>query len=267
MYVKDLSHVLCDEIETKLMIILCSSPNIVMNEFNLFNKLLDQYDYSDSGLYNISSTFKAKYKLVLRNLNKNCDNVVIFKEFQYFEIVFKQNISDKIIKEDSSSNKVDTIGSTNEVCNYILNNSILDELKYQDPSNGNTIFHDLVISESTELIKNLIDKKQMNWTILNNDGKSPLDLISNLPISSLLLNNLYIKILKLEENIISQNNEIASLQKIHYHDNRNNIDDIINNISFYKILKIKIYNNYHYLIGLLLLLSILIKIDVSALFF
>lgn len=63
----DLSEITCQEIENKLMIVLTAFENVRLSLFVLYNKLIDKYDTNS---LRVSPTFKAKFMLVFRNLEK-----------------------------------------------------------------------------------------------------------------------------------------------------------------------------------------------------
>ena len=154
----DLVEITIDNIEINIMAILLCNMDIKFSHFSLYNKLLnDKYDSCYTNF--IHPNFKAKYLLILRNLMSKYDDVLITKEKKNYYIIY---ISDKYKKyEDYNNNHIKDIDV--DLSKYIIDNDIKKEFKYIDPYDGNTIYHDLVMSNNFDIIKKMIESHKFDY--------------------------------------------------------------------------------------------------------
>ena len=242
----DLIDTSIDNIETNIMSILYSNIDIKFSQFSLFNKLLnDKYDISSSNF--IHPNFKAKYLLVLRNLMSKYDDIVITKENKNYYILCA---SDKE-KADKCAEYVLNMNDMNDieinVSKYIVDNDIEKEFKYVDPYDGNTIYHDLVLSNNVDTIEKMIKDDIFNYFVFNKKNKTPLELSNNPLMTNIIVMGIYNKILKENERY----NNISS--QFNYSLSKEARVKTIENSSIIDIIKIKLKQNYNILKSLFLL--------------
>ena len=248
----DLVEISIDNIETNIMSILYSNIDIKFSQFSLFNKLLnDKYDTSYTNF--IHPNFKAKYLLVLRNLIAKYDDIIITKENKNYYILC---VSDKE-KSDNCAEYALNMNYMNDieinVSKYIVDNDIEKEFKYVDPYDGNTIYHDLVLSNNVDTIEKMIKDDIFNHFVFNKKNQTPLELSNNPLMTNIIVMGIYNKILKENEKY----NSITSQFK--YSLSEEARVKTIENSSIIDIIKIKFKQKY-YIVKLLFLLFVIYNI-------
>jgi hypothetical protein len=185
-----------DKIEEDIMMIMYSKPNTLFNQFSLYNKLLDKYDYKKLKNYN-TNEFKRKFMDVIRSIDQKYDDLTVIKNKEISLILDKTTNTE--IFEDIENKKYED--NEFNYYEYVIDNNIDESLKKMDKF-GNSIYHEMVKSDYTDLMIDLINENKFNSTIKNNDGLTPLDICENEKISKILIlkkmNEMENKILKLE---------------------------------------------------------------------
>lgn len=143
--------------------------------------------------------------------------------------------------ENGMFNNCDNLIDSNGLNSYIIQNKLTEEYSYQDPFNGNTLYHEIIKESNYGCLKDLIEENLFDFTILNNDNKTPIELCSNQDVSNLLINYLYEKSNSQQQRIDLLEKNILSLQKELTNQTQTNI---INNISLYNFIKTKLYIFY-----------------------
>lgn len=239
----DLQNITFEEINAKLLLVLCANENILFEQYTLFNKTVDKFR-SNNTIHYVSPDFKLKFLLILRSLmSKNNDITVLKKNNVYYAGYNLQNV-DHDLNTNYSEHWIDK----NSLNHYIIENNLEDELNYIDPENGNTLFHDLLSTNNHSFIEKVVKTFDINYSLKNNDNKTPIECISDIKIAVFVINDL--------------NNKMYSIDKrIKLLESENSI----NKTSITQFLKIKfiifIDTHFNYLIGFglfLLLLSVII---------
>lgn len=208
--VTNLQDISIDKIETDIMSVLYANMDLKFSQYALFNKVLeDKYDGQYSS--QIHSNFKSRFLLVLRNLMSKYDDIKISKDNGVYYVVC-QSVSeselekpikferwDKPIKQPVSLDTTDYA----YMYNYVYDNNPTDFTNWIDPWNGNTIFHELVLSQNKYLIEKLLLQGQFNFLVKNNHGKSPIEMPTSQEIIDLLSINLLQKCILMKDEIKS----------------------------------------------------------------
>jgi hypothetical protein len=192
----DLSEITFDDIEKKIMSILCLEMDVKFNQSALYDRLLKtKYDETRT----VHSSFKKKFLIVLRNLMSKYDVIVTKEKNIYYVICSSGDGIENTVLEDTAINtNIDnTITNDYELLNYIIDNNITEEFKYIDPITGNSIYHELVLFSNLNTIKKMINENTFNFYVLNKSNQTPLEVSQNLIISNLLVMGLMEKILKI----------------------------------------------------------------------
>jgi hypothetical protein len=206
----NLSDISIDQIEIKLMAILYNNRDINYSQYTLYNKLIvDKFCLKNTSI--VDPSFKARYFLVIRNLISKYDDIIITKDNNIYYIMCKsdkENIN--VVKHEE---KID-INIYNDLIirdNYIVDNNMNEEFDYVDPLDGNTIYHDLVITKNKDTIKKLISLNKFNFRVKNKLNLSPLDLSTDTEITNILINAVINKLMK---DIDEQKIDLENKQKI-----------------------------------------------------
>lgn len=250
-----------DEIETKIMSILYSNIDQRFNQFVLFDKLIKD-KYPELYETTINPVIKARFLLVIKNLVSRFDNIIVTKDNNVFSVVCLSN-KDQIsnIKNyDHSDNNIqnNTIlqntqnlkNNSNQpeysdLLNYIINDEI-EFLNYVDPFDGNTIYHDLVITSNLEKIKNLINTGKFNFLAINNKNETPIQLSKDPNITNLLITSTMNKYLDdmqfFNKKLEDYSNKFNYLElKISNYESKDFFDEIIYRTNIFKIIWTKFY--------------------------
>lgn len=174
-----------NQIKNKIVAKLVANPDKVFSEIELFNKC-----YADLILHD--PTLKFKYKLVIRQLMAEYDNIIVKKNNNIYYICYKEN------KNDISINNINTIPeesfvNNNDLNNFIIDNDLYEELNYIDPESGNTIFHDLLASNNYIIVQKLLDTNKLQLNIKNNIGQTPIHKINDIKMANIIINYLLSK--------------------------------------------------------------------------
>ena len=228
-----------DNIETNIMSILYANMDVKFTQFSLFNKLLiDKYDIENTKI--IHQNFKAKYLLVIRNLMSKYDDILITKNDKIYSILCVSSKektetcaeyiynNDYLIKEDDIN-----------LSKYIVENDIMNEFKYIDPCDGNTIYHDLVLSDNLEIVEKMITDGTFNFFVFNKRNQTPLELSTNKLISNIIVMGIYNKIVRDNEKYMVLSSYIEILES-----DKNRVENI-ENASIFEIIKIKSKKMYY----------------------
>lgn len=63
---------------------------------------------------------------------------------------------------------------------YIIDNNLINDIGYIDFTNGNTIYHDLVISNNVDHVMKLIEQDKFDYIVKNKNNQTPLECSQNL---------------------------------------------------------------------------------------
>jgi len=171
-----------DDIESKIIKYLYSNPNTSFNQYSLYNKLLDDME-GKNGLFD-TRDFKRKFIDILRNLDCKYDDLTITKNNNNITIILDKKIDTKNYEDVNYTSYNDD--KEFNYYKFIFDNHIDESLNIKD-KNKNSIYHDLVMSSNTDLIKKLINENKFNYSIKNNNNETPLDLCQNNEIYRILL--------------------------------------------------------------------------------
>jgi hypothetical protein len=243
-----------DKIETDIMSVLYANMDTTFTQFSLFNKLIrDKYDFKDTMTVSIHPNFKSKFLLVVRCLSSKYDDIKITKENNMYNITclsgtdIKPNISTeeknpptkpKVKSEsefelESNLNKSDIT----MMYDYICENNLEEYIKWSDPIDGNSLFHELVINNNIKQIESLIEKNLFDYMAMNNFKQTPIDLIKSPQLSNVITMGLVKKLNQTKEELCAEKANVSTLTK-----------NINNNLNYYKSdeYKIKIINETKY---------------------
>lgn len=177
----NLSKMSYDDIEKKIMTYLYSKPNTSFNQYSLYNKLLD--DMEVKTILFDTRDFKRKFIDILRNLDCKYDDLTITKNNNNITIILDKEIDTKNYEDINYTSYNDD--KEFNYYKFIFDNRIEESLNIKD-KNENSIYHDLVMSSNTDLIKQLINENKFNYSIKNNLNETPLDLCQNNEIYRIL---------------------------------------------------------------------------------
>lgn len=206
--ITNLQDVPIDKIETDIMSVLYANQDIKFSQYTLFNKVLaDKYDGQYSS--QIHSNFKSKFLLVIRNLMSKYDDIKVYREGEIFWVVcmsesesaFEKSIKFKtwtsVIKQPISLDITDYA----QMYSYLYEIDPTDFINLSDNWDGNTIFHELVLSQNKTIIQKLLLQDQFNFTVKNNHGKTPIEITTSQEINDILSKNLLLKLIFITEKI------------------------------------------------------------------
>lgn len=259
----NLSEISIDKIETDIMSVLYANMDKKFSQFELFNKLLEDKYYGNYTNY-VHPDFKSKFLLIFRTLISKYDDIIIKKTSEYnYNIIClssKEEMEDMEYKPFYYGHIYNPIKLENhDVSNmydYIYDNNLDEYKNWSDPFDGNSIFHELILSNNTKQTLKLMEENKFNFEIKNNINKTPIDLINSQEMSNIIIKEFVRKNIILME---KYNQEKENVKKI-VDDNNKQLDyykfdeyknNIVLNTSLYDIMMEKT-RRYHYLLKMYL---------------
>lgn len=247
-----------NEIENKIVLILMASPNIMYTQYTLYNKILEKFDSND---YKADQGFKAKYMLVLNNLDKTYDNIKLQNINDKYIICYedkdevKSNQNKEEIINDLNNTKddnIDAMSNSSFILDFIVTNKVTDHYNYIDPKTGNTILHEVLSKDNTENVKNILQHNLNLLLTLNKNLETPIEKINSIQVSNLIIVELLKKINNYEEMLITFNDSIK----------KNNVKDLINDYSIFELIYMKIslfFSGIYKMLIIVFLIMMIIK--------
>jgi hypothetical protein len=195
--------------------------NVPLTQYTLYSELLTVYDLKDPQSKNY---LKMNTLIVMRHLqtlyndfklvdeNGLLSVVLVDKDEPYININNKyntHNINDNV----NPSSKNDSMPLEKEVINWIVDNNIDYSITKEDLK-GNTILHYLVqYNDVDRIVTVMIKYDNLSFYSENQEGVKPLDLITNIKISNLVINQLNEKQQYLIKNITELNEKYDIINK------------------------------------------------------
>ncbi len=240
--------ILFDKIETDIMSVLYANIDYIFTQYSLFNKLInDKYDFSATNL--MHPDFKSKYLLVLRNLMSKYDDIKITKEKEFYYVVCLSSSDapikfNNITKDNKKSGFELTRNDISEMYDYIYKNSLNEYINWTDPFDGNTIFHELVLSNNINQITNLVEKNIFNYTVTNKFNQAPVDMIKTSQVANIMIMGLIKNLNQTKEKLNEKKENVNMLvkninSKINWYESKEYKDKIITETGFVDIILMK----------------------------
>ena len=195
-----------EELELMIARLLTREPNRPFNHHLLVNKISFELGLKDPGLL---KKLKDDIGIVMRFMKKY-DNFDVIEENGSIRVVYITKISDSNVFEivEPPSEKEDTestsIQSGLAVAQFITDNDLTDFLKQKD-HNGNTALHYFMIHGDILRAEKLIKFNENILLYENNEGFTPIELITDIRLSNYLLKNII-------DNNISMRDDVDDIQ-------------------------------------------------------
>ena len=189
-----------EDLQDQMELVLDANINIQMTKSYLYSRILDRIKSEDTDNY-VNPQFRKNFELIYNYYLPRIKGIKIDSK-----IVVKssdKNISVKALDVLQAETDLDEF-KEEELLEYIFLNGTDIELTSISQLNGNTFYHDCM--KYPNIVRKLIKFDKMNYLIKNKDNLTPLECISDVKVSSLLINKLHQKISK-------QSNQINILEE------------------------------------------------------
>ena len=211
-----------DKLETNMMKVLTKEPDRLFTQYELYAKLLDEQEIKDPIE---KENLKFRFLIVLRKLSSTFDGVQILNKNGILNATFKtvdklddssdkkndfDLNSDKDYLEDDIKENHNDMPSEISVIQFIIDENITKYYSKKD-YDGNTILHKLVLYNDLERFKKIYLRDDVSLYDLNNNDKTPIDLITDIKISNLLISHLIEDSKNSEYELLEMKNTIKSL--------------------------------------------------------
>ena len=230
-----LYNISLDNINTKIMLILVANEGKMYDQYDLYTLFISKFINNENNF--VPLEFKFKFFIILRQLMLKNDNTKVIKENNIYYVIYNPPKDIKIEKVNYNPTWIDET----QFNNFIINNKI--DLNYQDPESGNTIFHDILSKNNYEIIKELLETNNINYNIINNNNKTPIECITDIQVASIIINDLNKKLNKIEEKLNHYNKRLKNQEN---NNNSNYFIFILVTIIIFceiiKIINIYVYN-------------------------
>ena len=211
-----------NKLETDMMKVLTKEPDRSFTQYELYSKLLDDQDIKDPIE---KENLKFRFLVVLRKLSSIFDGVQILNKNGVLSVTFKtvdkmddfsenkndsDSNSDKDYLEEDLKEDYTEMPSEISVIQFIIDENIEKYYSKKD-YDGNTILHKLVLYSDLERFKKIYLRDDVSLSDLNNNNKTPIDLITDIKISNLLISHLIENSKNSEYELLEMKNRIKSL--------------------------------------------------------
>lgn len=181
-----------NKLEIDILKVLTKEPGVYMNQFTIYRNLIDELDIKDPSE---KENLKVRFLLVLRGLSSIFDDISVINKDGILSACFTDNdflpkTDDNVINNvNVNINDVkDTVimPSEKSIIEFIVDEN-LEKYYSKVDCKGNTILHSLVLQNDFERFKKLYLRKNLSLFDENNDGNTPIDLISDIKFSNLFI--------------------------------------------------------------------------------
>jgi len=178
-----------DTIETSVMKVLTRKPGVWMNQYVLYSNLLEELDIKDP---TEKENFKIRFLIVLRKLSSVFDNIEISNRKGVLHAIFKdmddtEEIQEKSSEDNSTENYDLNMPNEIAVIRFIVDENI-EKYNSKKDFDGNNILHILALHNDYERFEKMYLKNDLLFQV-NNKNKTPIDLISDIRMTNLLLSD------------------------------------------------------------------------------
>lgn len=201
-----------ESIETKIVSVLYAHINTQFTHNTLFDKLTRDKYYDPT--ISTNTCFKANYLMVLISLDKKFDD--IYTKIEYVNDDELNKTFCYLITIVCTDDKPNTqlFIAQNNVSQYTFTHSDFEQffklIVETNPTvkfpNGNTVFHELVITKQFELIKEFVSKNIFDMNCTNDNGLTPVQMDTD-PIINLYFHDI------MTENKIRELNQTLDIFK------------------------------------------------------
>ena len=176
-----------NELEVEITKIAYRQPvNKPLTQYELYSQLLDEYKVSDPYLKN---ELKMNMSIVMRHLSVLYNDFKLINNNGVLSIILLDNEKPFIDNQFNAENintdtsvKSEAMPLEKVVVQWIIDNNL----------KGNSILHYLVIYNDFERINKVLNKyDNLSFFARNNEGFRPIDFITNIKISNIVLTQLY----------------------------------------------------------------------------
>ena len=219
-----------DKLETDIMKVLTKEPEKLFTQYELYSNILENYDVKDP---TEKENLKIRFLIVLRKLSSIFENVRVFSKNGILNATFntiddlsyssdtkyvkEYNDSDDAFsseefKEDNFKEDISNMPSEISVIRFIVDENIEKYFNTKD-FEGNTILHKLISYNDFERFKKIYLKNISLLDEINNNNKKPLDLVTDIRFSNLLISDLIDDGRNAEYELIDIKDRINDLEK------------------------------------------------------
>lgn len=215
-----------NKLETDIMKVLTREPDKLFTQYELFSKLLDEMDVKDTTEV---ESLKIRFLIVLRKLSSIFDYVKTINKNGILSVVFKTldeeyklddhsdtkndiKINKDFLEEEELKEEHSDMPSEMSVIQFIVDENIFQYYSKKD-YDGNTILHKLVLYNDLERFKKIYLRDDVSLFELNNKNQTPIDLITDIKFSNLLIFHFIEDSENTEYELMEMKNKIKSIDE------------------------------------------------------
>jgi hypothetical protein len=213
------------KLEYDTMKILTKSPGEMLSQYTIYDKLLEDYEYDIKDPIE-KEDFKMKFLIILRKLSFTYENVSVINNnkilcagfdvsndgkdfFEKLELNKNNDTEYDEIKEDIPNKDMP---SEIRVIQFIVDEKLENFYDKKD-YNGNTILHNLILYSDFERVKKIINNQNiLFFDTKNKNGNTPVDLITDIRISNLIIKEIINNTSLIEGDVIVLEEKVEKLQ-------------------------------------------------------
>jgi hypothetical protein len=180
-----------EQLQEIMELVLDAHINTKITKSYLYSRILDRINYNTF----VHPSFRTKFELVYNYYLPQLNDIIVTKNIVQ-KVGVNLNTNPETLAAETELSDI----SDADVLKYMIENASNDDFEYINP-NGNTFYHECI--KHYDIVEKLIKEDKMNYTILNKNQLTPLELIDDVKVSALIINKLNKTINDQEKDIIS----------------------------------------------------------------
>jgi hypothetical protein len=164
-----MSNILVDDIKKSIYKFLIINENQQFNQFQIYQHTLFELDIDPKS---IEKKFKINFIMTIQQLPSTYNDIYvkcnIVNNNKIYTAVYT---TDNNVKDNDEIQENNDLPQVSEINQYRYEN---DDIYYIDPITGNTIFHDVILSEDNKTLDKLLKYTNINYLHENIEKDTPI---------------------------------------------------------------------------------------------
>ena len=183
-----MSHNIFSKLENDIMKILTRNSDKFLSQYKIYDDLLEDLDIKDP--YE-KEQLKIRFIIVLKQLSSIYNNISVSSKnkIMYAKFCIDSLREETVEESTKSQNENEEMPNELSVVQFIIDNKLIQFYSKKD-FEGNTILHTLVKYSDFNRVEEIMNYENISFFDKNKAEITPMDLITDIRISNLLIKNL-----------------------------------------------------------------------------
>jgi hypothetical protein len=183
-----MSHNIFSKLENDIMKILTRNSDKFLSQYKIYDDLLEDLDIKDP--YE-KEQLKIRFIIVLKQLSSIYNNISVSSKnkIMYAKFCIDSLPEETVEESTKSQNENEEMPNELSVVQFIIDNKLIQFYSKKD-FEGNTILHTLVKYSDFNRVEEIMNYENISFFDKNKADVTPMDLITDIRISNLLIKNL-----------------------------------------------------------------------------